>query len=85
MMDKHKKIKELKEQLGELDPIVEKRFNSSKELKRHVEKYKNVYQKAHDLFEQIQQLEWDLMTPEEQEREKEVLRLMKEKREGKMH
>jgi len=85
MMDKHKKIKELKEQLAELDPIVEKRFNSSKELKIHVEKYKNVYQKAHDLFEQIQQLEWELLTPEEQEGEKEVLRLMKEKREGKMH
>lgn len=84
-MDKNKKIKELKEQLAELDPIVEKRFNSSKELKRHVEKYKDVYQKAHDLFEQIRQLEWELMTPEEQEREKEVLRLMKEKREGKMH
>lgn len=84
-MDKNKKIKELKEQLAELDPIVEKRFNSSKELKRHVEKYKDVYQKVHDLFEQIRQLEWELMTPEEQEREKEVLRLMKEKREGKMH
>jgi uncharacterized protein YaaN involved in tellurite resistance len=84
IMNIKKKIEELKVKLKEFDPIVEKRFKTSKELQSHVQKYKEIYQKAHDIGEQIEQLEWELMTPEERAREEEVLRLMKLKREGKL-
>lgn len=69
----------------ELKPIVFKSFDTRQELRKYKERKKDIFTEYFNNLEQIQQLKWELMTPEEQEREKEVLRLMKEKREGKMH
>ncbi|WP_158961576.1 hypothetical protein [Myroides fluvii] len=60
-------------------------FPSKEKFNLYIEENKNDLENLKLLREQIRQLEWDLMTPEEQEREKEVLRLMREKREGKRH
>jgi len=83
-MNINKKIEELREELKKLDNIVEKRFKTSKELQSHISRYKNEYQKAHDLGEQIQELELELMTPEERKVEEELVAKMKIKREGKL-
>jgi archaellum component FlaC len=67
-MDIKNKIEQLKNDLKVLDPIVEKRFKTSKELNDYVEKNKDAYQKANDIYKQIQQLEYELMTPKEKEK-----------------
>ena len=83
-MDISKKIEELKSELKKLESITEKRFKTSKELQSYLKKHESEYKKANDLEKQIQQLEWDLMTPEEQKAEKELIEKMKLKREGKL-
>lgn len=83
-MNINEKIENLRLELKKLDPIVEKRFKTSKELENHVQKYKDEYQKAHNLFEQIQQLEWELKTPEEQKQYLKEEEISKLKREGKL-
>lgn len=83
-MNINKKIEELKSELKKLEPITEKRFKTSKELQQHVRKYEHVYEKANDLEKQIEQLEWELMTPEERKKEEEIIEKMKLKREGKL-
>ena len=81
-MDTKKKIEELKVKLKEFDPIVEKRFKTSKELQNHVQKYKEIYQKAHDIGEQIQKLEYELMTPKEKEKYDKGMRFLELKAKG---
>ena len=87
------KQKEYNDLKIKLDDLAKKRygmddyggFPSKEKFNLFVKENKNDLEKLKSLREQIQQLKWELMTPEEQEKEKEVLRLMKEKREGKMH
>lgn len=85
MENNKKRLEELKIRNEVLKPIVFVSFNTEKELLAYRKKITKERDEYYDNLEQIQQLEWELLTPEEQEREKEVLRLMKEKREGKMH
>lgn len=85
MDNKSEELKKLKKRNEELKPIVFKSFKTEKELDKYSKSIQKEIDEYYDNQEQIQQLKWELMTPEEQEREKEVLRLMKEKREGKMH
>lgn len=83
-MDISKKIEELKSELKKLESITEKRFKTSKELQIYLKKHESEYKKANDLEKQIEQLEWELMTPEERKKEEEIIEKMKLKREGKL-
>lgn len=60
-------------------------FPSEDKFNLYIKENKNDLENLKLLREQIRQLEWELMTPEEQAREEEVLRLMKEKRAGRLH
>lgn len=84
MNNKQEQLKKLKIRLEEIEPILNKTFKTSKELNSYVEKNKELYEEGKNLFDQIQQLEWELMSPEERAKEEETLRLMKLKREGKL-
>ncbi|MGH1385150.1 hypothetical protein [Kordia sp.] len=83
MTEKEELIK-LKERLKELTIITSKEFKTSEELQRYVEENKHVYEEAHDIYKQIDQLEWDFLTPEEKARKEERRRLSKLKRDGKL-
>jgi len=82
---KRKQLETLKKRNEELKPKIFKDYKTVKELDTYRGNNLEIFQEYNDNQEKIRLLEWDLLTPEEQEREKEVLRLMKEKREGKMH
>ncbi len=81
-MDIKNKIQELKIKLKELDPIIEKRFKTKKELQEYVEKNNEIYKKANEIHMKIQQLEWELMTPEEQEEQRKLEHFLKLKAKG---
>lgn len=83
-MTTEEKLIELKKRLEELTIITSKEFKTSEELKRYVEENKHVYEEAHDIHKQVNQLEWDLLTPEEKARKEERKKLSKLKREGKL-
>lgn len=82
---KRKQLERLKKRNEELKPKIFKDYKTVKELDTYRGNNLEIFQEYNDNQEKIRLLEWELLTPEEQEREKEVLRLMKEKREGKMH
>lgn len=84
MDNKQNELDKLKSRLKEIEPILNKAFKTSEQLNHHVEQNKEVYNEGKVIYERIQQLEWELMSPEEQEREEEVLKRMKLKREGKI-
>lgn len=83
-MEKQDKLQKLKLELEMLLPIVSQKFDTKQELRDHVSQHQSVYDKAHDLSNVIEQLERELMTSEERKKEDELLRLMKEKRQGKL-
>ncbi len=84
MEDKKQLLKQLKQRFEELKPITRKGFDTSEELQKYKEKNREVFEEYYDIGEQIEQLEWELMSPEERKAEEETLRLMKEKRQGKI-
>jgi predicted DNA-binding ArsR family transcriptional regulator len=84
MNNQNEQLHRLQKRLEEIEPILSKTFNTDKELNAYLEKNKSLYEEGKSLYEQIQQLEWELMTPEEREKREEHLKLMKLKREGKL-
>lgn len=83
-MTAKEKLVELKKRLKELTIITSKEFETSEELQRYVEENKRIYEEAHDIHKQIDQLEWDFLIPEEKARKEERRRLSKLKRDGKL-
>lgn len=83
-MTEKEKLIELKKRLKELTIITSKEFETSEELQRYVEENKRIYEEAHDIHKQIDQLEWDFLIPEEKARKEERRRLSKLKRDGKL-
>ena len=83
MNDRHKQLKKIKTRLEQIEPILNKTFKTSKELNDHIKKNKKLYEEGKSLFEQIQQLEYELKTPEEKEEHDEYLRKLQLKSEGK--
>jgi hypothetical protein len=83
-MTPKEKLIELNTRLNKLKTITSKEFKTSKALQKHVEENKHAYEEAHEIHKQIDQLEWDLLTPEEKARKEEIRRLAKLKREGKL-
>lgn len=84
MENKKQLLQQLKKRFEELKPITTKGFKTDRELDRYENKHKKIFKEYYDIGEQIEQLEWELMTPEERAKEEEILRLMKLKREGKI-
>lgn len=82
MDNKEEQIKKLKNRLEEIEPILNKKFKTSKELHSYMEKNKTLYEEGKNLFAHIQQLEWELMTPEEQEKQKKIERFLELKAKG---
>ncbi len=84
MENKKQKLEELKTRNEELKLIVFKSFDTEKELDEYTKKIQVEVDEYYYNQEQIEQLEWELMSPEERKAEEETLRLMKEKRQGKI-
>ena len=72
MSNKQEQLKKIKARLEEIEPILNKTFKTSEELNSHVKKNKILYEEGRDLYNQIQKIENELMTPEEKERKKKV-------------
>ena len=83
MKDKRQLLQDLINRNEELKPIVFKTFDTEKELDKYT---KSVQQEVDEYYEnkgKIEQLEYDLMSLEEQESYDEYRRLSKLKAEGK--
>lgn len=84
MENKKQLLENLKKRFEELKPIATKGFKTDRELDKYEKENKKIFDEYYDLGEQIEQLEWELMTPEERKAEEELLEKMKLKREGKL-
>ena len=83
-MDKKVILQEKEKRMVELKPIVFKGFKTSEELKLYLKKIKKYCDEYDALFQEIQQLKWELMTPEEREQYLKEEEISKLKREGKL-
>ena len=70
MKKKQKTLKQLKKRFKELKPITTKGFKTSKELQNYKKKNIQLFEEYYEIGEKILQLEWELMSPEEQEKQK---------------
>ena len=77
MESKEDLIKRLKQINEELRPIVFKSFKTDKELDNYEKENQSIFNEYFDNQKQIRELEWELMTPEQQARAKEVEYLVK--------
>ena len=84
MEDKRQKLNYLKNRFEELKIITTKGFQTSKELQIFKMNNIKIFEEYYDLGEQIQELELELMTPEERKVEEELVAKMKIKRDGKL-
>ncbi|WP_397364018.1 hypothetical protein [Olleya sp. R77988] len=82
MENKKQKIKKLIKRNEELKPIVFVSFKTDKELDLYRKKIHKERVEYFNNQKQIQQLEWDLMTPEEQAKEKKRDRFLELKAKG---
>jgi hypothetical protein len=83
-MNKKKELEELKRRFESLKPITTRGFDTDKELDEFEEANKSVFEEYYRIGQKIEELERELMTPEEQKKEDELLRLMKKKRQGEL-
>ncbi len=67
-MDKQKEILKLEKRLEEIEPIINKSFKTEQELKKHVELNKSFYEEAKIIHNQIQQIEYELLSPKEKQK-----------------
>ena len=84
MENKKDKLNELLKRNEELKPKVFVSFKTDRELDNHRKKIEKERLEYYDNLNQIEQLKWELMTPDEQKAEQELLEKMKLKREGKL-
>lgn len=81
-MEKKEKLIKLEERNAKLRLIVFKPFDTDTELDAHNKANEKFIDEYYDNQKEIEKLEWELMTPEEREKEEETIRLMKLKRDG---
>jgi hypothetical protein len=84
MDNKKTKLDKLMKRNDILKPIVFKSFKTEKELDNYSITIQNEIDEYYDNQEQIQQIEYELMTPKEKEDYDEYRRLSKLKAEGKL-
>ncbi len=74
-MENKEKLEKLKTEIKLLQPIVSKSFEPfTGEFEKYREGHILEFEKYYSIRSQIRQLEWDLMTPEQQARDLEVRR-----------
>ena len=84
-MDAKEKLEKLRTRLDEIKPMVSKSFPAfSGELEKYRDQNIDIFNEYYDIREQIQQLEWELMSPEEQSKKLKEREISKLKREGKL-
>lgn len=84
MEDKKEKLQRLIKRNSELKPIVTQGFKTDKELDNFEKKNKIIFDEYYDNLDEIEKLEYELMTPKEREEYDEYRRLSKLKAEGKL-
>ncbi|HEX8574729.1 MAG TPA: hypothetical protein VF677_00390 [Flavobacterium sp.] len=82
-MNNVEKLKHLQARLKEIEPTITRSFKTSKELNIYYEKNKDLYKEGKKLFDEIQTLQLELMTPKERAEYEENMRLLKLKAERK--
>jgi hypothetical protein len=84
MENKKETLKKLIKRNEELKPLVFKGASTEKELDKYIKSIQKEFDEYYDNQEQIQKLEYELMTPKEKEAYDEYRRLSKLKAEGKL-
>lgn len=84
MENTREKLEKLIKRNEELKPKIFKDYKTIKELESYRNKNIAIFQEYNDNQAQIQQLEYELMTPKEREEYDEYIRLSKLKAEGKL-
>lgn len=82
MENKKELLEKLIKRNEELKPIIFVGFNTDKELLEYRKKIKKERDEYYDNQEKIQQLEYELMTPEEKEAREKYLRFLELKAKG---
>ena len=82
MENKNIKIEELEKRLEELRSITKKSFDSSLQLKEHVDSNKQFYEEAREIHQQIENLKYESMTPKEKEKAEKRERFLELKAKG---
>ena len=67
-MSKKEILQQKKNRIEKIKPIIQKGFSTDKELDKHIKNNKSIFDEYDKLFIEIEQLEWELMTPEEQKK-----------------
>lgn len=81
-MEKQKEILKLEKRLKEIEPIINKSFKTEQELKKHVELNKSIYEEAKIIHNQIQQLEYELLSPQEKQKHDKKMKFLALKAKG---
>lgn len=84
MENKKVKLQHLIKRNDELKPIVTQGFKTDKELDNFERKNKIIFDEYYDNLDEIEKLQYELMTPKELEEYEEYRRLSKLKAEGKL-
>ena len=84
MENKKVKLQHLIKRNDELKPIVTQGFKTDKELDNFERKNKIIFDEYYDNLDEIEKLQYELMTPKELEEYEEYRRLSKLKAEGKI-
>lgn len=84
MENKKQKLEELKKRAEELKPITTKGFKTDKELDTYKQKNSKIFNEYYRVCEEIEQLKWELKSPEEKAQYLKEEEISKLKREGKL-
>ncbi len=79
MKNKLKALTEMKNRLNELQPVVSKGFKTDEELSNYKKENELLFNEYYNLYKQIEQMNWELMSPEQKERKLEVVNKIKAK------
>lgn len=82
MENKKEKLRELIKRNNELKPIVTQGFKTDKELDNFEKKNKIIFNEYYDNLDEIEQLKWELMTPNEREKAEKRDRFLELKAKG---
>jgi len=82
-MDKKEALIVKQKRMEAIRPIVTKGFSTDKELDDFKRSNQSIFNEYYKLYDEIQQLKYELMSPKEQAEHDEFLRKLKLKAEGK--
>jgi hypothetical protein len=82
MENKKERLKHLIKRNSELKPITTQSFKTDKELDSFEKKNKMIFDEYYDNMDEIEKLEYELMTPKEKERYDKGMRFLELKAKG---